>query len=111
VINTHWFSCLYLTSRDSTYTLWALLSLAISSWLIALAVLTASPVESGLYHLSKKNLLEQPELVLQPPLVQPDELLAEVQIWSIWAVEYSKTALTGDFFNDALGSMDCSIVI
>jgi hypothetical protein len=43
--------------------------------------------------------------------MQPDELLAEVQIWSIWAVEYSKTALTGDLFNDALGSMDCSIVI
>jgi hypothetical protein len=43
--------------------------------------------------------------------MQPNELLAEVQIWRIWAIKNSETPLPCHFFNNALGSMHGSIVI
>jgi hypothetical protein len=43
--------------------------------------------------------------------MQPDELLAEVEIRGIWAIEDSKAPLPGHLFNNALGSMHGGIVI
>jgi hypothetical protein len=49
--------------------------------------------------------------MLQPPLVQPDELLAEVQIRGIRAIQNSEAPLSCHFLSYAPGSMHGSIVV
>ena len=43
--------------------------------------------------------------------MQPDELLAEVEVGGIWAVQYGETPLSDDLLNYSSGAVYSSVII
>lgn len=78
---------------------------------ISIAVLVINPVVTGLKQWWLQLLLQVLQVMLQSTFVQSNELLAEVKVWSIGAIEDCKAVLALQFLDDGVSSMHWGIVI